>query len=47
MAFCLGDPSVFAMFIAWGGVLGPGTISVLASDYWPDSHLHCDITRKD
>ena len=36
-----------ASSFAWGGVLGPGTISVVASDYGPDSHLHCDITTKE
>ena len=36
-----------ASSFAWGGVLGPGTISVVASDYWPDSHLHYDIATKE
>lgn len=32
---------------AWGVVLGPETISVFASDYWSDSHLHFDIATKE
>ena len=27
--------------------MGPGTISAVPSDYWPDSHLHCDIATKE
>ena len=26
-----------------GVVLSPETFSVATPDYWPDSHLHCDI----
>ena len=31
----------------WGGVWGPYTISVVTSDYWSDSHLPCDIAKKE
>ena len=36
-----------ASSFTWGGVLGPETISVFASDKWSDSHLHSEITTKE
>ena len=36
-----------ASSFAWGGVLGPGTVSISSSDYWPDSSFHYDIATKE
>ena len=36
-----------ASSFAWGGVLGPGTISLSTSDYWPVSSISLDIATKE
>lgn len=55
MVFSLGKQSVIAMFsfalrhhpLLWEVSWALATISAVTSDYWPDSHLHCDIATKE